>query len=147
MNRSNSRKKYKLLDKKHEKKQAVDAISYKNRHSASFKINIKHSNENLSNNNSNNDFYIKHNQDEQQQQQNQQSSSSKQPHYVKFNDNNNETSSSSDIMTSSSSSSTNNYIEKKELQIKRNIIIKTLNAFLKRRPPIEALKSQGIIKG
>ena len=40
-----------------------------------------------------------------------------------------------------------NYIEKKELQIKRNIIIKTLNAFLKRRPPIEALKSQGIIKG
>jgi hypothetical protein len=138
LNRSNNRKKYKLLDKRHEKKQAVDAITYKNRHSSSFNINIKHTNENLSNNN---DFYIKYNQDEQQQ------SSSKQPQYVKFSDNNNDSSSSSDLMTNSSSSSTNNYIEKKDLQIKRNIIIKTLNAFLKRRPPIETLKSQGIIKG
>jgi hypothetical protein len=138
LNRSNSRKKYKLLDKRHEKKQAVDAISYRNRDSSSFKINIIHTNENLSNNN---DFYIKYNQDEQQQ------PLAKQPQHIKFYDNNNDTSSSSDIMTSSSSSSTNNYIERKDLQIKRNIIIKTLNAFLKRRPPIETLKSQGIIKG
>lgn len=31
--------------------------------------------------------------------------------------------------------------------MKRNIIIKTLNAFLKKRPPIEYLKKEGIILG